>query len=420
MSFQSWYYQKQCRKAAYRSLKIGIWLLIFYNLTLLVGKISYAQAPLGLDVSGYLKSFNFFTRTTGLNPEMADKPTLRSEAKEDLFNTTQRARLQVKGHWKPSEKSNLLLRIDYDHQAHFGSFISKGDFRLAQKLNEERQFLDLSQTLVEDEDAFYEHRLYRAMMGYEYEDLELWVGRKQIPWGVGHFFTPTDVFNPFNPTQLELDERQGVDAIDMKHKNIQGNQFEFVYTPPGKRLHPQRIMARVSRDIRDYEVGILGGRVRRDYALGMDVQGNLKEMAIRGEFLYKEANFEKDFIQFTLNADYNFPHNIYTLLEYHFNGQGRRSPDDYQRDRSVRGDILSLGRNYLGFVLGYDLHPLVRIENRTLWNMDDLSLFFRPELQYEIKRDLLLSAGSQFFVGQSVDEYGSPENLYFGEIKFNF
>lgn len=373
-----------------------------------------------INLSGYVKSFNFFTRTSGMNPEQVDQPLLLTEKNEKVFSNLNRIRLKVKSTMNVTDTQKVTVKIDYDHQAYFGTFQDSQDFRIMKKQVEQRQFLDMSQTLVEDEDGYYEHRLYRASVMYSTEWGDVEVGRQQIPWGVGHFFTPTDLFNPFNPTQLELDERDGVDAVNITSSRFDGFKTQLVFTPPGRELHPQRYLARISRDVKGYEVGVLGGRIKRDHTVGFDLAGNLKDSAIRGEFLYREAELEKDFIKFTVNADYNFPLNIHALLEYHFNGQGRRDPDDYQRDRILRGEIYQAGKNYLALLLDYDITPLLRFENRTIFNMDDVSFYIRPELQYELRSNFLITAGMQLFAGDKKDELGAPNHLFFGEGKYSF
>lgn len=372
------------------------------------------------DFSGYVKSLNFFTRTTGLTPEAQDSPLALAESRESVFSTLERLRLKVRSTFNFNERHRLKAKVDYDHQPYFGSFVATGDFRIARNLSENRQFLDLSQTLVEDNDAFYEHRLYRASLEYENDYFSLEVGRQQIPWGAGHFFTPTDIFNPFSPTQIELEERDGVDAVNLMTKQYHGYELQLIYTPRGKELHPYRYMGRLSRDIKGYEVGLLGGRVLRDYVYGFDLQGNIKNSAVRGEFLFREADEEKDFIKFTVNADYNFPHNIYGLLEYHFNGQGRRNRNAYQLDRFLRGDIQQMAKNYLAAMVGHNLTPLLRFENRTIFNMDDASFFVRPEFRYEWHSNLLLTLASQLYLGGPGEEYGRAENLYIGEMNYSF
>ncbi|MBI4358225.1 MAG: hypothetical protein HY584_02905 [Candidatus Omnitrophica bacterium] len=376
--------------------------------------------PLDTDFSGYVKSLNFFTQTSGLNPELVDRPLALTKENSNVFSSLERVRLQLNTSYNITEEKRVRLKMDYDHQPYFGTFVSTGDFRIAKRQTEERQFLDLSQTLVEEDNVFYEHRLYRVSLAYESQLFDLEIGRQQIPWGVGQFFTPTDLFNPFNPTQIELEERDGVDAVNLTVKKAFGVKTQLVYTPGGKQLHPQRYLGRISRDIKSYEFGILGGRVKRDHALGFDLQGNLKGSAVRGEFLYREASLEKDFIKFTVNADYNFPHNIYGLLEYHFNGQGRRDQDDYQLDRLIRGEIQQLGKNFLATSLGYDATSLIRIESRAIWNIDDTSFFFRPEIQYELMTNVLLTGGIQLYLGANDDEFGRPKHLFLGEVKYTY
>ncbi|MBI3317469.1 MAG: hypothetical protein HYZ85_05665 [Candidatus Omnitrophica bacterium] len=381
-----------------------------------------SSSPVKTDISGYLKTLNFFTRTTSLSPELVNNPLAVEEIKEDLFQNLERVRLQMRAGVKLPLNQRLVAKVDYDHQAFFGSFVHSDNFRYRRWTVEERQFGDLSQTLVKKRNAFYEHRLYRAYLTYETEKASLTVGRQQIPWGLGHFFTPTDVFNPFNPTQIEWDERDGTDAVNLAVKLPYEAKTQWIYTPRGARsLHPQRFFNRTSRDVKGYEIGVINGLIHRDFASGFDLRGNVKDSAVRGEFLYRHKdNEEKDFMQFTVNADYNLPKNIYMLLEYHFNGLGRRSFRDYQRDLQTRGDFTQLARNYLGLLLGYDITALLRLEHRTLFNMDDVSFFIRPELQYEVTSNLLATLGAQLFLGANQDEYGAPANLYFGEMKYNF
>ena len=402
-------------------LPLRFWLTAVFSLAALVPAWVFAgEAPLDTHISGYIKTLNFFTKTTGLTPELADNPLAAGEKRESLFSNMERIRLKLKSAWNINEKCQVTVKIDYDHGASFGSFVSSGDFRMAHNLSEKRQFLDLSQDLVEENGALYEHRLYRASVVYENDDFSAEVGRQQIPWGVGHFFTPTDLFNPFSPTQIELEERDGVDAVNLIAKNFAEMKWQFIYTPRGRDLHPQRFLGRVSKDIYGFEMGVLGGRIQRDHALGFDFQGNVKSSAVRGEFLYREVDHGRDFIKFTLNADYNLPHNVYGLLEYHFNGEGRRNTDDYEVTRFIEGDIQQLAKNYTALLLGYNITPLLRFEHRMILNMDDTSVFLRPELRYELRSNLLLTLAAQLYGGGPNEEYGLPENLYIGEMNYSF
>ncbi len=403
-----------------RIRKIGILLLFLVTTSALIIPHQLLAEVFSTHMSGYLKSVNFFTKTSGFVPELVDSPFAEVEAKEKVFSALGRLRLKFLGSYQKDDGPRFVARIHSDHQSFFGTFTDSGDFRIMKKQSEQRQFLDLSQTYIEDDDVFFEHRFYRASLAIEWEGYDLEVGRQLIPWGVGHFFTPTDLFNPFNATQIELMERDGVDAVNFTAKNVKDLKMQFVYTPGGKQLHPQRYLTRFSRDVKGYELGLLGGRIRRDHAVGVDIQGNIKDVAVRGEMLYRESSLENDFVKFTINADYNFPHNVYGLLEYHHNGQGARSTKGYDRSRLIRGDIQQLAKNYLAASVGYDITPLLRIENRTIFNMDDQSVFDRPEIQYEMKENIMILAGAQLFMGDDDNEYGSPKNLFLMEAKYSF
>ena len=336
-----------------------------------------------------------------------------------LFENLERIRIKTRTSLNFTPEQRLLAKVDYDHQAIIGSFVGRGDFRQDRKSIEDSQHADLSQTIVEEKGAFYEHRLYRASLAYQSEFADLEIGRQQIPWGVGYFFTPTDLLTPYNALQVEPDERQGADAVYLT-KKIKKTKTQFVYAPGGKRLHPRRGIGRISGDIGDYESGLMVGFVKNDYVIGLDTRGYIKESAVRGEILYQGARHEKDFVKLTVNADYNFPHNIYGILEYYYNGQGRRRRRDYQTDRSALGEIQQLGKNYLAFSLNQNITPLLRLENSAIVNLDDISYFINPQIEYSIKPNVVFTCGAHIFAGGKHDELGEGKNLYLSEIKYSF
>ncbi|MBI4597677.1 MAG: hypothetical protein HY737_04655 [Candidatus Omnitrophica bacterium] len=367
-------------------------------------------------MSGYVKTLNLWTRATGNNPDVADNPLAATEGGEDLLASVNRTRLKFR--WRPEDF--FTAAVDYDQEVWLGSFAGRGDAKLLRRHAEQRQFLDLSQTFVDDGGAFYEHSLHRAYASLRSEMVNVDIGRQQIPWGVGRFATPTDVFNPFDTTRIELEERDGVDAVNTRFMFPQVGELNVVYTPRGERLHPNRWMVRGSKDILGYEAGLLGGRVGRAGALGGDLAGNIRQAALRGEFLFENPAGEKHFFQYTLNTDYNFSNGIYALLEYHYNGRGKTDAKAYELARALRGDLQLLARHYLGLELGYDVTPLIRIENRSLVNLTDGSFLSRFELKDSLKDNLVLKVVADTVWGSTTDEFGAKESLYFLELQYFF
>jgi hypothetical protein len=366
--------------------------------------------------SGYLKSFNLLTR--GSEPSLS--PNGRGSKVETVSASLARLRLRAKPAVDLGGDVRLLAKIEYDLQGTAGSYVGSGADELARRQSEAREFLDLSGTLASGDDARLSHRLYRASVALKSESFTAEVGRQQIPWGVGYFFSPTDLFNPFLPTQLELDERPGVDAVYLSAGNLSTGTAGLAYTPKGGELHPRRVVGRLARDAGLAEVGLLGGLVASDSVAGADVRSPVGESTVRGEVLFRDPAGSGSFLKFLASADTNLPGNVYVLLEYFHNGEGKSRIDDYDWDRLLAGEVSQLARDYAAVMIGYDLTPLLRVESRAVVNLNDVSVLLRPELRYSLRNELTISAAAQLFVGRRNSEFGAAEDLYAVELKGTF
>ncbi len=378
-----------------------------------------------ITISGHAQNLNILTKSTGLKPETADNPLNLDKKDANLFVSSNRVRIKIELELDQIEKildareAQISAIIEYDHKVDTGSFSGRGDSRIAKQNHHLAQAVDLSNSIVDENGVLYEHALYRAYVSLRSDAIDIDMGRQQIPWGVGRFKTPTDVFNSFDFSQLEWDERNGVDAVNAK-MDIAGTRVNYVFTPRGEKLHPARHMARITRDIAGYETSIITGRNNHNNTIGYDLQGNIGDAAVRSELLYENARDENDFLRMTFNLDYSFPNGLYALAEYHYNGQGERSSDQYNISRLIKGEIQDLGRNYLGMQFGYDFTPLLRIENSTLINMDDESSATRVELQNSLNDNLMLTLAAIFAIGNEGDEFGDKQNLYLAEMEYAF
>ena len=373
--------------------------------------------------SGYLKSVDFISQTTGLTPTLLYNPLLPASRDKTVVSTLERLRLKSHAIFRIKEGQRFVSHIEYDNQPQFGNYVNTGDFKVIQQQMENRQFLDLSQTLVTGHSAYYEQLLYRAVASYESRYGSVDAGRQLITWGKGFFFTPTqNLFNPFYPTQIEIfDRRPGVDGVRAETARYKTFKLEGLYCPPGRSLSPQRLYGRLSGDVGGWEVSALGGRIFQQEAdFGFDFAGNVKQSVLRGELLFRKPDHGAPFTQAVINADYNFPRNIHALLEYYYNGQGGCSPSHYQFAPFIRGETQQLAQQYLGLSLGKNITPLLSVGNNTIMNLNDASLFIRPEVQYSVKNNLVLTAGMEIFAGGPRSEYGRARNIYYSELKYSF
>lgn len=357
--------------------------------------IAFAQAE-GLKDEGFL----FQSGGHYVNLFSASKTTTGQRFISDL----QRIRLEFNLSYREFLKSTFI----YDSTFLVSNFIKTSDFYLVQS-RKRKQFLDLDDEIVLRKNFRYEHFLYRAYIDYRKDDWEILVGRQQIPWGLGKFWTPTDLFNPYDPLSLEKEERQGVDALNIHNFSGYNKSWEIVYLPQ-KKNRESIIAGRMRYSFNDKELGVITGESKEDEVIGIHFLTNLIKASLRMEGTFTNAQDEHDYFKFVFNIDYTFPNSFYLLGEYYYNGQGRRDKNTYQRLRQTRGEIDFMGQDFLGLTLGYDVTSLIRFNHYTVFNLNDQSLFFNPEIHWSISQNNVLLLGAQLFVGKLDTEFGRHYN----------
>lgn len=324
----------------------------------------------------------------------------KTTEKKDFTSDLQRFRLEL----RPQYGEDLSGFLAYDHRILINSAIKTSDFLVAQN-RQRHQFLDLDHEVAKDGNTRWEHLIYRGYLDYRNELLELRVGRQQIPWGLGYFWTPTDPFNPFDPLAIEKEERVGTDAIDLKTYLGFRQYVEFVYAPQRKRRQDTAAL-KLHLVEKGREFSFLVAEAKENEVYGADYLQNIGKAAFRMELTRTDAHNVPDFWKAVLNLDYTFPSSLYVLGEYHFNGQGRRDKNTYQRTRRNLGEIDFLGQDFLGLKLGYDVTPLLRIENNLILVLNDQSAYLNPEIRWDVIKNSELLIGAQSFIGRQDSEYG--------------
>jgi hypothetical protein len=119
-------------------------------------------------------------------------------------------------------------------------------------------------------------------------------------------------------------------------------------------------------------------------------------------------------------ADYQWTPELYTLAEYHHNGEGKSDRTSYELFRLIDGDILNLSRDYLALQAMYQVHPLVTASVSTIGNLNDGSRFFAGMVSYSLTENSALTLGGQIFTGDQFTEYWYyPGSVFLkGELYF--
>ncbi len=335
-------------------------------------------------------------------------------AEEPYYSDFQRMRLELQSQWG-DDLSGLLT---YDHRLLVSDALKTPDFKIAQN-RQRKQFLDIDDQIAQDGNVRWDHLIYRGYLTYRSDVFDLRFGRQQVPWGVTYFWTPTDLFNPFDPLAIEKEERAGTDALDLK-AYWDGLQYaELVYAP--QREHRQDTIAgKLHLAVGSQEFSFILAESKESEVFGADYFRNIGESVLRMELTRTDAQDEQDFWKFSANMDHTFPNTFYILGEYHHNGQGRRDKNTYERLRRLLGEVNFLAQDFFGLKLGYDVNPLIRLENHFIWTLTDHSISMNPELRWSVNKNSEFLLGGLLFLGKQDTEYGQEHHVGYLRWKLFF
>lgn len=289
--------------------------------------------------------------------------------------------------------------------------------------NDDRRLFDLTWTVDEDPDYLFYQRLDRLSLTLQPEWGTVRLGRQALTWGNGFRFNPMDLFNPFAPSDIIRDYKLGDDMASVQLTLPTERDLQLLYVP---RRDPRS--GRVTRAaaslagclhgmLQRLEYDLMAARHYDDHIIGIGTSGTLAEAAWRLDATWTLADGvtrSDNYLSLVANLDtaWNwFGINCYGFVEFFHHGLGRSdyaaavSDPDIQA-RLERGEMFTLGRNYLATDLHIEIHPLVRLAVGTLTNTDDPSGLLQPRLTWDMTSDLQVLAGAQLYYGGNGTEFG--------------
>jgi hypothetical protein len=313
-------------------------------------------------------------------------------------------------------KERLSLRTIYDHEGFIGDYLETRELREI-KSADNTDLLDLEDHLLDNRDFLWRHSLYRAYLQYRTEKINFVAGRQRIAWGTGKLWNPTDLFNPFDPLQLEREERKGVDALSGEWFLGTLSSLNIVYAPQRSR-DDLRAGLRFRTSYEDWDFSFMGGRFKKDEVVGGDFATTLRDGGLRGEFTYTNASGGRgDFWRALLSYDYTWANSLYALVEYFYNGDPQ---PEFNYLLFLQNEIATLRKNFLGINLGYDITPIVRAEAYLIYDLDGKSSFLWPRVLYSVTQNVDCSCGVQLFSSRAGSEYDPYSNIYYTQIQYYF
>ena len=364
-----------------------------------------------LELSGYGKAF-----------------LSRSEADDDArYDQVDRLRLRTK--YQPAEA--WTFAADYEVRLRWSS-----EARDPGATSARSRFMDLETAHETGDKTSIAQGLDRCWARYEPDGNMQWtVGRQAVSWGTGMIWSPVDVFAAFSPTEIDREEKPGVDVARLVWSLPGGGSVDLVAEPLDLE-QPWHVNAedssyagRAGFHLGEVDGHLYAGTIQSDRMLGVDFAGYAGDAGVHGELMHTwvDEKSERDYTRAMLGADYGFaaPWNPYLLIEYFYNGLGEVDADDYAERITAasvervfaRGTAYNIGRDYLGATLRIQPSALVTLSATTIGNLHDASLRQLAAVDWSVRQNVDLIAGLDLGLGNTPGEFTGQSDPTSGKTR---
>lgn len=280
---------------------------------------------------------------------------------------------------------------------------------------------------------------------------DLYVGRQAVAWGSARVVNPTDVLVPFEYTDLDIEDRIGVDAIRLRVPLGSLSELDAGYLPGRDfEFDNSAFFLRGKFYRQPWDLSLLLLEFRRHMLFGFDVTQPIGGAGTWLEVAYvwldafpsddgasSTSSEDSAYVRLSVGADYQLTPKLYGYLEYHFNGAGSNDAGDWlslvTSKPYTEGAVWLTGKHYLAPGVLYQFSGLWSGGLNILANLSDPSVLVSPVVEYNLAENVYLEAGAFIAIGSPVvadfsllptfdvqSEFGSYSDLYYLEFSFYF
>lgn len=261
----------------------------------------------------------------------------------------------------------------------------------------------------------------RLYWEYVQEKWEIRVGRQRINWGINTIWNPNDIFNAYNFTDFDYEERPGSDALRVRYYTGFASSIEFAAKAFDKKEDAvAALLWKFNKG--NYDFQLLAGIVEEQIALGGGWAGNIGNTSFKGEFTYfTPIDSSGQAFVATFSSDYSFNNQLYVSGGFLLNSNGSTNSsflDLFTTELSAQN--LYPYKYTIFLQAAYPLTPLMTTGLSLLYSPSETNaLFLNPTFTYSIKENWDID-----FVGQLIfaktTTYNSPVQVLFLRTKWSF
>lgn len=314
-----------------------------------------------------------------------------------------------------------MARVIFDQTVFYNDFAQTSAFDIIKgKSQRQLQFINTEAVYNDKKHLYTASGLYRAYVKYDNSTWQLTAGKQAIDWGRTRFWSPLDLFNQVSPLEIERDERAGVDAMSAEFPLASSLSANIVYAPQSS-FDRSSVGGRLSTHWGDFDVYAVGGVFQDNKTAGAGFDGSLGGTEVRGEFSQTHSSDGRNFFRGVAGLEHAVGEKWKILTEYFYNGGAEAHNPLFLSSYAVSSRVMTIKRHLYGLGVGYELTPLVRWDNYMIYDFVGGSVFYNPEISYNMRKNFDLTVGAQIFGTDAQDsEFGRYNNVYYAGSKYYF
>jgi hypothetical protein len=248
------------------------------------------------------------------------------------------------------------------------------------------------------------------------------------------FYTPMDIFNPFDPAAVDTEYKTGDDMVYGQYLRDNGHDIQTVMVVRRNFISGDVEAADSSLAFKYHGIGaesefdVLAAEHYDEPLVGFGGNRNLGGAVLRGDLTVSFTENDDAVASLVTSGSYSWTwggKNVSGVLEYFFNGfgqsDGRYSAQDLAQnpellERLVRGELFTLGRHYIAASAMIEMTPLFLVTPNAFVNISDGSALLQFVTQNDLAENLLLLGAVNLPVGPDGTEFGGIESGTPGEF----
>ena len=285
------------------------------------------------------------------------------------------------------------------------------------------RLFDLTHVFTDSGETAAYQRLDRLAVSYSSDQFVLKFGRQAITWGNGLIYNVMDIFNPFDPAAVDKEFKTGDDMLYGQYLQSNGNDVQGVMVfrrdPFTGDVEADRcsLALKYHRMASISEYDALVAQHYGDTLVGAGANVSVGGAVWRGDLM---VSFTDEDIVPSLVGSFSQSwiwggKNLSGVAEYFYNGFGQSNgcysfecladnPD--LLERIARGEIFTLGRNYLALSAMIEVTPLFLLTPNVFLNVADPSALVQVVFQNDLRENLLLWSAINVPIGADGTEFG--------------